>query len=161
MDDNEYRISWVAPEHEHHDHGSDWYWAVGIILGSLVVAFIIVGNILLSIILLLGIGTLLFHTKHPPKNIECEFSQKGIRMNKTLYPWDTLESFWILERGRDGHENCNPKILLTSKKVFMPHIVVPLNDFILDEVHEVLSHMLEEVPQVEPLHERLTRRLGF
>lgn len=161
MDEYDYRISWVAPEYDHREHTADWYWAVGIVSVSLAVAFVIVSNTLLSIIILLGMGTLLAYAKHPPKNIEYEFSKKGIRAGKTLYPWETLDSFWILEGHSSANEQRVPKLLLISKKTFVPHIVILLNEFILEEVHQSLGHMLREEPQMEPLHDRLMRVIGF
>ncbi|MDO8604489.1 MAG: hypothetical protein Q7K40_03810 [bacterium] len=159
MDD--YTISWVAPEHDHHEHSADWYWAVGIISFSLAVAFVILGNMLLSIIIVLGMGTLLAFAKHPPRNLEYQISKKGVRRGTTLYPWDTLESFWII----DGKENVryphSPKLLLVSKKPLMPHIVITLTEAVIDEVQETLAQMLHEVPQAEPLPDRLMRIIGF
>ena len=161
MDEYDYQISWSAPEYEHREHSADWYWAVGIISVSLAVAFVIIGNMLLSVIIILGMGTLLFHAKYPPKILECRLSKKGVLAGDRLYPWETLESFWVLE-GKDSigfHRD--PKILLTSKKTFMPNIVIPLGESVIDEVHQSLSHMLHEEPQVEPLPERLMRKIGF
>ena len=161
MEEYDYQIAWSAPEHEHREHSADWYWAVGIISISLAVAFIIVNNMLLSIIIIIGMGTLLFHAKHPPKIIEYKLSKKGVSAGDRLYPWETLESFWVLEENDDARFHRSPKILLTSKKTLMPHIVVPLTNLVIDEVHQSLSHMLHEEPQSEPLHDRLSRVIGL
>lgn len=157
----DYALSWVAPEYEHREHSADWYWAVGIISISLAVAFVIVGNTLLSIIIILGMGSLLAYAKHPPKMTEYELSKKGISVGKTLYPWRTLESFWVLEGNEDAKYPHSPKIILTSKKRLMPQIIIPINEYIVDEVHQSLSHMLHEEHQVEPLPDRLMRKIGF
>ncbi len=154
-------ISWQAPEHEHRKHSADWYWAVGIITISLAVAFFIIGNIFLSIIIILGVGTLLVHAKTTPKNLECEISRKGIRVDTKLYPWESLESFWILEESQSGKMHSGAKILLISKKPLMPHIVIPLDTDLIGEVHQALTQVLHEEPQIEPLPDRIMRRLGF
>lgn len=161
MEEYDYQISWVAPEHEHREHSADWYWAVGIISVSLAVAFVIVGNTLLSVIIILGMGTLLAYAKHPPRTLEYKLSKKGVGAGETLYPWETLESFWVLEGKDNIRFHRDPKILLTSKKTFMPHIVIPLAEHVIDEVHQSLAHMLHEEHQVEPLPERLMRKIGF
>lgn len=161
MDEYDYTISWTAPEYDHHEHTADWYWAVGIVSVSFAIAFVIVGNTLLSIVLLLGMGTLLSYAKHPPQDTEYQLSKKGVRAGKTLYPWDTLDSFWILEGSHTEKRELAPKLLITSKKTFMPHIVIPLNAIVLAEVHQTMSHMIHEEPQVEPLHDRFMRVLGF
>lgn len=161
MNEYDYRISWTAPQYDHHEHTSDWYWAVGIVSISLAIAFVIVGNTLLSIIILIGMGTLLYYAKHEPQNIEYELSKRGVRAGKTLYPWDTLDSFWILEGHVTHGKTCAPKLLLISKKPFMPHIVMLLDEVSIDEVHQSLQHMLPEEPQVEPFYDRLMRLIGF
>ena len=159
MDD--YTISWVAPEYEHREHDGDWYWAVGIISISLAVAFVIIGNTLLSIIIVLGIGTLLSLSRHHPENVEYELSKRGVSAGKTLYPWGTLESFWVLEGKSTPRGEVSPKLLITSKKTLMPHIVLPLTEFVIDEVHQTMSHMLHEEPQMEPPVDRFIRAIGF
>lgn len=152
------RIIWHAPAHEHREHSADWYWAVAIITVALAVAFFIVGNILLSIIVVLGMGTLLVTARTEPKVIEYAIEREGIRAGTTLYPWDTLDSFWVL----DATKETTAKLLITSKKPLMPHIVILLNAEVPpSEVREVLAHMLPEERQIEPLPDRLMRALGF
>ncbi len=158
---DEHIISWTAPEYEHRDHSADWYWAVGIISVALAVAFIIVGNTLLSVIIIVGMGTLLLYSKHPPRMIDYSISNKGVTAGKTLYPWDTLASFWVLEGDDSVKYHRDPKILITSKKAFMPHIVLSLHGTDLDEIHQIFAHTLPEEHQVEPLPERLMRKIGF
>lgn len=154
-------ISWQAPVREHREHTADWYWAVGIITVSLAGAFIIVGNILLAIILFVGIGTLLLHMKHPPHIEHFEISRKGIRAGNKLYTWNSLEAFWILEEHKTEKEHIPPKLLLISEQPLMPQIVIPLDDAPLEEIHNMLSGRIQEVPQPEPLPNRLMRKLGF
>lgn len=157
----DHRISWVAPEYDHVEHGADWFWALGIISVSLAVAFVIVGNSLLSIITLIGMGSLLFYSKHGPKMVEYELSKKGVRAGETIYPWESLESFWIVD-GHDGSKQIHgPKILITSKKTLMHHIVIPLDELSLEEVHQAMAHMLPEEHQIEPFPDRLMRKIGF
>ena len=157
----DHRISWTAPEHVHIEHGADWFWAVGIISASLAVAFIIAGNILLSIIIIIGMGCLLYYAKSPAKIIECELSNNGVRSGTTLYPWESLDSFWILDGREAPKQNVGIKLLITSKKTLMPHIVIPLEEHVLQEVHQAMAHMLHEEHQTEPLPERLMRKIGL
>jgi hypothetical protein len=154
-------ISWIATEYEHREHGTDWYWAISIITVSLAIAFIIVGNMLLSIVLLLGMGMLLFYSKHPPEPIEYRVSKSGIRAGETLYPWETLRSFWIMEKEEDAEDYHKPKLFLISKKSLMPHIAIPLNELIVDDVRNVLRNTLYEEPRAEPLADRIARKVGF
>ncbi|MBI3634305.1 MAG: hypothetical protein HY228_01655 [Candidatus Yonathbacteria bacterium] len=154
-------IKWEAPESEHREHTADWYWAVSIVTVSLAIAFFIAGNILLSLILIIGIGTLLVHSKHPPKMVSYEISRKGIRAGKTIYLWDSLDSFWLQEEDTPREDFIEAKLLLTSKKHFMPHIIIHLDNAPLEEIHTYLSKMLNEKYQVEPFPHRIMHRLGF
>ncbi len=155
------RITWQAPEHEHREHGSDWFWVVGIIALSLSVAFVITGNILLSIIIFLGVGMLLFHAKTPPKIINYEISRKGIIAGKKIYLWESLESFWILEKDTTSRFHSDAKILLRSNKPLSLHIAIPLDTYALTKVYNALARILPEEHQMEPAAERLMRNLGF
>ena len=158
---NEDGITWSAPEYEHREHSTDWYWVVGIITFSMAMALFIVGNLLLSIIIIIGVGTLMVHTIQSPKYFDYQISEAGIRAHKKFYYWNSLESFWILEERdiEDGH--LGAKLLLTSKKSFIPHIVIPLGDAPVDEVRQILLTVLLEEPRVEPLPDRIIRKLGF
>jgi hypothetical protein len=158
---DEPKIIWSAPADDHQEHHADWYWAVGITAVSLAVAFFIVGNALLSLIVIIGIGTLLIHAKQSPEILEYELSRKGIRAGKTFYPWETLESFWVLEEHEPKKERGGAKLLLTSQKFFMPHIVIPLTNAPIEDVRHALEQILFEEPQTEPLPDRLMRKLGF
>ena len=152
---------WNAPVYDHREHHTDWYWAVSIITISLAVAFFITGNVLLSLIVIIGMGTLLFHAKKPPEILEYELSRKGVRAGKIFYPWETLESFWILEAQNTEKEHTGAKILITSKKTFVPHIVIPLGETSTEDIRHVLEQMLPEESQAEPLPDRLMRKIGF
>ena len=154
-------ISWLAPSHEHREHTGDWYWAVGIIIVALAVAFFITGNILFSFILIIGGGMIFYHQKHPPTFLEHEISRKGIRVGDVLYTWDTLEAFWIQEEQETRSGLIGAKLLLVSQKQFMPQIVVPLDNAPLEDVRHLLSRMLHEVHQKEPITNRIARMLGL
>lgn len=158
---NDYGIKWSAPEYEHREHSTDWYWVVGIITFSTATALFIVGNLLLSIIIIIGIGTLIVHTVQTPKHFDYQISEHGIRAHKKFYYWSSLESFWILEARATEEGHLGTKLLLTSKKPLVPLIVIPLGDAPLDKVREVLLTVLVEEPQVEPFPDRIMRKLGF
>ncbi|HAT68808.1 MAG: hypothetical protein A2481_04305 [Candidatus Yonathbacteria bacterium RIFOXYC2_FULL_47_9] len=158
---NDENIIWSAPAYDQREHSTDWYWAVSIITISLAIAFFITGNVLLSLIIIIGMGTLLFHAKQTPGLLEYELSRRGIRAGETLYPWETLESFWILEELNTEKGHVGAKILITSKKALVQHIIIPLGEASVDDIHHIIAQMLPEEPQVEPMPDRLMRKLGF
>lgn len=159
---NDEQITWEAFPYEHREHSADWYWAVGIIALSLAIAFFIMDNALLSIIIILGIGTFLIRAKNPPMLTKYALSSLGVHAGKTLHPWETLKSFWITATREKGAVQENHTLLLTPKKTLAIHIVIPLStETSLQEIHAALSHILPEEPQAEPVAYRLMRVLGF
>ena len=159
IDDNNYLISWIVNRDTKTKHSSDWYWVVWIITISLATAFFILGNILLSIIILIGIGILLHNFKNPPEKIIYEISKNGIQVQETIYPWDMLESFYILKKISNQKEKQFIKLLLTSKRLIMPHISIPLNDSIVEEVHQLMTYMLPEIPRDESIIDHIIRMI--
>lgn len=155
-------ITWTAPEHDYREHTPDWYWAVGILIVALSIAFVIVGNILLSIIIILGVGMLLVHAKRKPPILDGELSEYGIRFGRLSFRWDSLESFSILDLPLEKNGPSNYKLVLVSNKKFTPYIMIPLGDKPPHEdIVTALQHMLPEEEHPEPIPHRLMRLMGF
>jgi hypothetical protein len=149
-------LTWDTLEHHHGEKSSDWYWIIGVIALSLAVLCIIFGNVLLGIFILLGAITAGIHAAHPPKLIHVELNPRGILVEKTLYRYDHLDSFWI-EEHKDPHN-----IILQSKKFLMPYIIVPINPHIhIDDVRAYLLLHLKEVEHHESLAHEFMEYLGF
>jgi hypothetical protein len=149
-------IAWEAYEYKPRNHSSDWYWALGIITVSIVIVSILLGNILFGVFVLLSAFTLALYTKRHPHVIRLEINQTGVVMKNKLYPYDSLESFYIdIEADPD-------KLVLKSKMRLMPYIIIPLNpDLDYEEIREYLLHYLEEDHHPEPLGHKILDYLGF
>lgn len=149
-------FSWQAPEYPYRKKSNDWYWTVGIISTALVVTSIIFGNVLFGVVIGLGVFTLTMFASRKPEIIIVDISDKGIVVNKTLYPYASLESFFVDLENHNG-----PKLILKSKKVIIPLITIPLAIENTDELHSfLLTHLKEEV--FEPgLMQTIFDRLGF
>ena len=96
-------------------------------------------------------------TYRPPKLITYELNRKGVVIEKTLYPYVGLESFWIA----DHHEFVEPKLIIKSTKVVMPYIIIPLIDVDPEDVHDILRTVIAEEEHHEPLAHKLMEYLGF
>lgn len=154
-------ITWSAPEHDLRKHSADWYWIVSIITGSVAIALFIVGNMLLSIIILLGVGILMFRTTQEPTLLNYRISVRGVHADKRVYDWDSLESFWIINEQTTHNHYISPKLLLISSDKLSPQIVIPLHGAPANTIRRILQSKLEEIPQHEPLPDRIMRALGF
>jgi hypothetical protein len=151
-----FRMEWEAHEHEHKERSSDWFWAVGIVTISLAVVSVIFGNIIFAIFLLTAVFALALFINKVPENVHVVVDERGVTRDNLHYPYSTLRTFWI------DPEHAHPKILLSSEKIFMPLIVVPLDTSInLEQLAENLSNHLAEKYHSLPFVEKVIEYLGF
>jgi len=150
-------IEWSAHEHEHKPKSPDWFWALGIIAVSGALSAIIFGNPLFALLLIVGAFVLAIHAAKPPEEITFQISDRGVRIGSALYPYRTLESFFV-EHDEDGRK---PKLLLKSRKMFVPYLIIPLEGVSPAEVEERLSEILEEEEMAEPLSQKVLEFFGF
>ncbi len=150
------KISWKAHEYEHRNKSIDWFWAVGVIAIASAIISAIYGNILFAVFILLGAFTLLMYAVRKPKEINFEINRRGVVIEDTLYPYSTIESFWIREKDDDK------KLVFQSEKILMPHIIIPLsNDIDYEFLHEFLSEFLDEEEHHESFADIIMEYLGF
>lgn len=84
-----------------------------------------------------------------------ELNDKHIMFGKTKFPYKELDAFWI--ETKDGM----PRIILKSKKLFMPYISIFLEETDPEKVQEFLITKLESEEMSEPLFEKVLVYLGF
>ncbi len=154
-------ISWHAYEYHHTPKTSDWYWALGIISVSLAGAALIYGNGILAILIVVAAISLGIHAHRIPRLVDFELNEKGARIEHTFYPYASLESFAVEAHEHDIHDIVSAKVLLKSKKTFMPFIVLPMAEVSIEEVREYLSIFLKEEEHRESTEEKLLEYLGF
>ena len=152
----ENKISWRALEYKRKEKTADWYWAVIIITLAIVVISFMLHDALFAILIIISTGILLSFSIIEPKIINISINQKGITVEKEMYPFATLQSFWV-----ESTDENNQKILFKSKKIIMPLIVVPLEEYHHLDVREFLLQYLPEVEMHEPLSQIIMERLGF
>ena len=152
------KITWEAVDHIKIEKSNDWYWIVGIIgIGATILA-IYFNNILFALLLLIGIFSIFIHTQMEPRMQKYEINRKGIAIGETLYPYSTLESFWVIDE--DGWDR--DRILIKSKKTFMQLIVIPTGeDTVPDELRDYLLEYLDEEHMEEGFIDKLTILMGF
>ncbi|MFH0755521.1 MAG: hypothetical protein V1910_02550 [bacterium] len=152
----EKKISWKAFEYKRKEKPVDWYWAVILMSLALVIISFITHNIFFGLLIIISTIILLSFSIIAPKMIEISINQKGIIVEKEMYPFATLESFWV-----ESADEENQKILLKSKKIIMPLIIIPLEEHHHLDVREFLLNYLPEVEMHESLSQKIMERLGF
>ena len=148
-------ITWNAPVHIHTEKKPDWYWTVGIITLALSVVSFIFSQFILGIFIILATTVLVLLSSKPPHIRYCEINDRGIMVDDVLYPFLSLESFWI------PHDEFPHKLILKSRKLFMPLIVLYIDEVDPESVREVLLTYIAETEHTEPLLKKVLERLGF
>lgn len=150
------KLIWRALEYKKREKTADWYWAVVLIAVSIAVISFFMHNALFGLLIIISAGTLLFFSMREPKIVEIELNEKGIRLDKELFPYVSLEAFWV----EGDHEN-DERIILKSKKTVMPLIVVPIQEYRHEDVRNYLLDYLTEKEMQEPVSQKIMEKLGF
>lgn len=148
-------LSWQAAEYSHTPKTADWFWSVGIIALAIAAAAIFFSNLLLAILVIIGAFSLMLFAARPPKTIEIAIDKDGIKIDKYRYPFASLESFWINQDGR------TPKLLITTKKTFAPHIALSIENVPTEKIRGRLSQSLKEEEQHESVIDLAMEMFGF
>ena len=150
-------LRWSAYEHEHIERGSDWFWALGIVAVSTALTSILFSNVLFAIVLVVAAFTIGLLARTPPRLIEFELSDRGIRVGGQLHRWDHIIAFWV----EDEHEHIPPLLLVDTTKFMSPNLIIPLEDIDPREVREFLSQRVEERPMKEPVSHKILEFFGI
>ncbi len=149
------KISWNTIEYLHTEKTTDWYWIVAIITLSIALISIILNNIIFAILIIVSSFTLSLFASRKPEIINIEMNNSAVLVSKERHAYKDIESFWVETR------DFNPRVLLKSKKMFMPFIVILIDDIEPEEVQNFLSKHLPEEEHSEPLLEKLLLYFGF
>ncbi len=148
-------INWTAPEHIHIPKTPDWYWTVGIITLALSAVAFIFGSVITGIFIVVASIALVLHASRPANIITYEINDRGIKSNDVLYPFLTLESFWI------PHDEFPAKIIIKSRKLLMPFIIIYIDEIDPEQVRQVMLRYIAETEHHEPILKHLLERCGF
>jgi hypothetical protein len=107
---------------------------------------------------LIGALTVFLQTNIEPKIENFELNRKGLVIGDRLYPYSTLDSYYVVDE--DGWDR--DRILFKSAKTFMPLIIVPLGEDVSpEEINDFLIEYLDEEHLEESAIEKISIILGF
>ena len=149
------KLSWKTIEHLHTEKSNDWYWIVGIITLTIAIISIILNNVIFAVLIIVSSFTLSLFASRKSNVINVTIDDKGVVIDRILHPYKDLTSFWVETR------DTTPRVLLKSKKIFMPFVVVFIDDIDPEKVREKLLEHLPEEEHTEPLLEKLLIYFGF
>ena len=149
------KLTWTAPEYVYRHKNPDWYWILGIVTLTAAIVSLLLGDILFSFVILLSGFVLALYGARPPRTLTYTLTEKGIIADATLYPYSTLESYWIDDTVIPS------RLLVQSRKIAMPLIVIPIEEVHDDDVSEILTDYLHEVEHQESLSQKIFEYFGF
>lgn len=147
-------ISWEALEYKEGEKGTDWFWALGIIVIAGSVIAIIFKNYFLAGILILG-GIMLGKTVNiKPEMIAHELNDKGLKIKNSLYLYETIKEFSILED--------KPVLVIRSERVLFPIISMAFPQGEEENIRNIfLEHKVKEGKFTEHTADKIVRFLGI
>jgi hypothetical protein len=149
-------LEWEAYEYLHYDRSADWFWGVGLITLVIAIAAIILQNVLLAVLVGVGAVTITLRALRHPEIKRFALTPRGAIENNTLYPYSTLDSFWV------DDESLHPKLLIKSKQTMVPLIIFPLPESVNPQIiHDYLIQYLYDEPMEESSLQRLLEIFGF
>lgn len=149
-------ITWEAPEHHHTEKSPEWFAIVGILTLAAAAAAYTVGNVLFAVLLVLIGLVMSLATLRTPDVIPYAVTSRGVRVDERLYPYTTLESYYI-----DDEDPKGPQLLLRGERLIMPLIVIPLPEEEADEIEDLIAMKLPEEHLEESFFAKLLEFVGF
>ncbi|HXK37741.1 MAG TPA: hypothetical protein VJ579_01610 [Candidatus Paceibacterota bacterium] len=149
-------MQWSTPTAHIQKKSNDWFASLIVITGALIFVSILTSNYIVALLILsTAVALIIAHSApHLAQNVELRTG--GIIVGNTLTPWDTLESFALQEYFGI------PRLLLLSKKHWMPIISIPIaEDVNIEELREVVEEVLPEKDIHEPFLHLLAERFGL
>jgi len=132
---------------------------IGLVGIALIAYFAKSGNYLASFLFFLAGATValsIFKRDKNPKTIKCKIKSEGVQVNRDLYPYENLKSFWIFYNPPYHQE-----LSIRSKNSFASHIRIPLGDEDPVKIRELLLKFIPEKRQEEALVDVFARMVGL
>jgi uncharacterized membrane protein len=148
--------SWKAEEFDSHEKTLSWYiGTTTVFLGVIVLFVLFFHQYLAGLVVLLGLIALYAHANHQPNKINCQITNRRIKVGSRHYPFQKLKSFWLVNRKK------NSKLYLHTTALLFSIISIPLGEGKSKKIKEGLKNLLPESGQGESINDLMTRWLKF
>lgn len=151
-------IVWSALEYEHREKTADWYWAVGIIGGSVALIAFILSNTIFAIVVLVSLFSLIVVARQLPKIVDFEINTVGIKIDGSFKPYNYFKSFWVENNIHHDHKSY---LYFKSRHMLAPLLVIPIEGVDPETVRLFLLELLLEEEHSESIVHRFMEYLGF
>ena len=132
---------------------------IGLVGIALIVYFAVSMNYLASFLLFLAGVTVVFSIFRKDKNPKikvCKIKSEGVQINRDLYPYENVKSFWIFYDPPYRQE-----LSIRLKNTFTSHVRIPLGDEDPVKIRELLLRFIPEKRQEEALVDVFARIVGL
>lgn len=150
------KLAWTCLEYDYRPKTPDWFWFVASGALLVVIIAILMRNFLFAVLVIIAAFVVAVLGTKKPQKINFAISARGVEIEKQIYPYKELESFWI---------NYNPpekkELAIKSKKKFVGLIKIPLDNTDPNLVRKKLARVLKEEELEESLIETIADRLRF
>lgn len=126
---------------------------------ALIAYFAKSGNYLASFLLFLAGATVvlsIFRRDKNPRIIKCKIKSEGVQVNRDLYPYENIKSFWIFYNPPSRQE-----LSIRLKNSFSSHVRIPLGDEDPVKIRELLLKFIPEKKQEEAIVDVFARMVGL
>jgi len=93
---NKTLLNWKAPEFISHAKSGRWFVIAGIVVAMLIAYAIYTRSASMAIVFTMLAGVYYLTHNQQPKVIDIKITQLGIFVDKTFYPYNMINSFWII-----------------------------------------------------------------
>lgn len=158
MEENVY-YSWDTEEYQNKETTPDWFWAIGIIAIVICVLSIIFKNYLFAIMIIIGIGCIIYLKIRSPKMVTITITDHYIQIKEDEKYYQDIQAFWV-EILKDKTKE--PQLILAMKRSLTPLIVINIpKDINTEELRQKLLKHIEEKQMTSSVIYDMMEKLGF
>ena len=149
-------VSWQAREFTKYEKDKNWFAIWLIISITIVTIAIIFKNFLFAIFAIFAALAVFIQALQEPRIITFKITARGLLIDRKLYNFLDLESFWIIYEPPEVKE-----LYIKSKKLFIPQISISINKENPVKIRQALLNFLPEKEQRQSLVDIIARLLRF
>ena len=149
-------LNWETKESRRESKGEGWYWTIATGGLFLVIVSILMKNFLLTAFVVFASVTVALEGARKPQILKYSIGARGARIGDKLYPYSSLDSFWISYDPPHKKE-----IVIKSKKILASHLAMPLGDIDPNSARNLLVCFLKEEKHEETMSEIIADIIGL
>lgn len=129
-------------------------WKIGIMIFLILsFAFFLWQKNYFGAMLIFLIAYLIFYLPRKKEKNYFAITDKGALIEKEIFPWGNLESFWVFAEPAE--------IYFKSKKSYLSYIIFPLPKEHLNNAREILLSFLPEKEAERNFFDVMSKKIGF